>query len=268
MIKNWYITGDTHGNSDIRVNRLLSKNPDIIPEETALIILGDSGFNYYLDKGDYKRKKHFSKRGILTYCVRGNHEERPQNIEGMELIEDENVNGLVYIQKEFPLIRYFVDGQKYDINGYKVLVIGGAYSVDKFYRLRNQINWFEQEQLSNLEMSNIGLDLITDLPTTYDFVLTHTCPYSWQPRDLFLNGIDQSLVDNTMEIWMDRLKDCFDWKIWMFGHYHDDRLVRPKVEMMYYDIQSLDEVYEKWFNPEKAYEIALSDKDPNYNMGV
>jgi 3-oxoacid CoA-transferase subunit A len=95
-----------------------------------LIILGDAGFNFYLNKTDWKLKRNTNNTGYTIYCVRGNHEERPENLK-IPLVYDEEVNGLVYCEKEFPNIKYFVDGSSYDIKGYSVLTIGGAYSVDK-----------------------------------------------------------------------------------------------------------------------------------------
>ena len=73
--------------------------------------------------------------GIKIYCVRGNHEERPENISSMEIYWDEIVDNYVYYEHEYPNIKYFMDGKVYYINGWKTLVIGGAYSVDKWYRL-------------------------------------------------------------------------------------------------------------------------------------
>ena len=51
MIKNWLVRGDCHGNflwmNDLNPNKY-------IPEETGIIILGDAGINFYLNKTDYK----------------------------------------------------------------------------------------------------------------------------------------------------------------------------------------------------------------------
>ena len=45
------------------------------------------------------------------------------------------------------------DGEIYDIDDKKVMVIGGAYSVDKWYRLKMNYKWFEDEQISEEEKS-------------------------------------------------------------------------------------------------------------------
>ena len=234
------LVSDTHGN---RVLSHLEQLAEI--DDTALIILGDAGFNYYLNNSDrnLKRKANLYKKYI--YCVRGNHEERPENISTMTTIFDNNVMGDVWMEPDYTYIRYLMDGHVYNINGYSVLVIGGAYSVDKYYRLSKKhkdgwCGWFPDEQLTSKEMNTISEAFNGQ---HFNFVLTHTCPYSWQPTDLFLNMIDPSTIDCSMELWMEDFKNTISWDAWLFGHYHDDRLVRPGVEMFYQNMKSLDKIY-------------------------
>ena len=53
-------------------------------------------------------------------------------------------NGVkVWVEEAYPNILFAKDGEIYDIAGMKTIVIGGAYSVDKFYRLSKGYNWFE-----------------------------------------------------------------------------------------------------------------------------
>lgn len=40
------------------------------------------------------------------------------------------------------------DGDIYNFNNHNILVIGGAYSVDKYFRLAKGYNWYEREQPS------------------------------------------------------------------------------------------------------------------------
>ena len=264
-IKNWIITGDTHGGM-ATISRVgnIDRNMQCIPAETAIIILGDAGLNYFLNSTDKKYKKLLNSQGYHIYCVRGNHEDRPKNIPGMVLIDDENVANAVWMQEEFPNIRYFVDGNEYTIGGHSALVLGGAYSIDNWYRLARagyspveaetanpkKCGWFKDELLTEQEMSAIS-DNVNG--KHFDFVLSHTCPHSWEPTDLFLNGIDQSQVDKSMEIWMDNLKNKIDWRIWLFGHYHADRIERPCVEQMYMDYENIETIWNRWFG-EKTYE--------------
>lgn len=274
MIKNWLITGDTHGRTNSRLHEIDTSK--YIPEETAIIILGDAGINFYLNKTDRKNKEFINKSGFHVYAVRGNHEQRPQNIPGMERDWDMLVSGPVYYEPDFPRIRYFVDGGEYIINGYSVLTIGGAYSVDKWYRLSRagycpeeaetadpkKCGWFKDEMLTEKEMQDIENKC---KGKSYDFVLAHTCPLRWEPTDLFLSGIDQSKVDKSMEKWLDDFIDKINWKIFLFGHYHQDRLERPKVEMYFKYIENIETIWNRWYDENTIKEEWWLPKSPHYN---
>lgn len=242
MIKLWMVTGDTHADMS-RFETLQFE--DCKADDVGVIILGDAGCNYYSGKKDIRTKQILEQYGHHYYLVRGNHEERPENVVGMTSIFDEEINGEVWFEPAFPHIKYLKDGGIYTFGGHRTLVIGGAYSIDKWYRLYAGFKWFVEEQLSPEEMETIEQNVTGQ---HFDFVLSHTCPKSWEPVDLFLRGIDQSMVDKTMEIWLDKLKNEIDWKIWLFGHYHADRLERPGVEMFYTEIEPLEEIWLRWMS--------------------
>ena len=130
---NYIITGDCHG--QFSRFKSLGNMPN-----TAVIILGDVGLNYHLDERDLSAKRYLAKFPFAFYCVRGNHEARPGDVKGMKQIYDEEVQGWIYMEDEFPNIRYFQDWGTYCIDGLRTLVIGGAYSVDKYWRIRNNRN--------------------------------------------------------------------------------------------------------------------------------
>ena len=58
MIKNWIVTGDTHGGMSAisRVGNIHRNMEDCVPEYTGIIILGDAGLNFYLNGTDKKYK--------------------------------------------------------------------------------------------------------------------------------------------------------------------------------------------------------------------
>lgn len=251
----FYVTGDKHGQFHTILQNEIVKDPD-----NAIIILGDAGINYYLRDWDDRLKDEITTNSACRwYVVRGNHEARPQDVSApYELVWDWDVTGEVYIDEQYPNIRFFKDFGEYRINGYRVAVIGGAYSVDKWWRLARagvtrttdlnynnpkRTGWFPNEQLTKEEMEE-ATKLFKE--NYYDFIFSHTCPLSFQPVDLFLGAVDQSTVDTSMERWMEELKDKMVWFIWLFGHYHQDRLERPYVEMYYHDIEELDEIMRRW----------------------
>ena len=251
-LKHVLITGDTHSRNCERLRNIRDNMPEYAPEETAVIILGDAGFCYYLDSSDRRHKKEVSRYGYTIYCVHGNHEARPSEKLGMHLISDDFVGGPVWVEDEFPLIRYFCAWGHYNIAGRNILVIGGAYSVDKWYRLQNGWHWFENEQLTDFEMTAC---LKSSKDKEFDFILSHTCPLSFQPTDMFLNFIDQSTVDNSMEAWMETVREEVRWNYWLFGHYHADRIEAPHVEQFYAEVEKLEDIEARWKKYDETGEL-------------
>lgn len=247
MINHIYITGDCHGEFS-RLKNVPNK------EDVALIILGDAGFNFWLNKTDHKWKKKITDLYKFTiYCVRGNHEARPQDIFGMICEWDADVNGYVYYQIEYPRIKYFKDWGIYTICNYTFAVVGGAYSVDKYYRLNRaglteatnqpeKSGWWNNEQLTQYERIKCLNDISCH---TVDFVLTHTCPINWEPTDLFLNVVNQDTVDKTMENFLQDLERTLIYRCWLFGHYHADRIEHWGVEMFYKDIENIEDIIKR-----------------------
>ena len=139
-----YITGDTHRRFE-RIRDFCNKMNTT--KEDVLIVLGDAVINYYRDESDVNLKLVLSKLPITLLCIHGNHERRPSTIASYKVIEWNG--GSVWVEDEYPNILFAKDGEVYDFNGIKTIVIGGAYSVDKFYRLSKGYNWFEDEQPSN-----------------------------------------------------------------------------------------------------------------------
>lgn len=242
--------------------------PEYKPEETAVIILGDVGLNYHKTKHDWKNKHKAASYGYTLYCLRGNHEDRFSNsITEIVYQHDPEVSGMIMYENEFPNIKYFLDWvNSYIIMGKKVLTIPGAYSVDKWYRLQNDWMWFPDEQLTAEEMADAEEEFEYG---EFDLVLSHTCPYDWMPTDLFLNCIDQSTVDKSMELWLNRFRHSFSWDVWCFGHYHADRIERPYVEMFYTEVENLETVIQRWSKYKETGELEwYLPKSPNFYMGV
>ena len=143
-----YYTGDTHG----EVEKLIafSERFHLTPEDT-IVILGDAGWNYYTDKRDFLAKSFLKRLGVTIFSIHGNHEARPGKLSFYH--EAEWRGGSVYVEDEFPNILFAKDGEVYDLDGHIAIAIGGAYSVDKYYRLSHWLKWFSDEQPDD-EMGN------------------------------------------------------------------------------------------------------------------
>lgn len=230
-----YITGDTHRN----FSRFYGKN---FNKDDMLIILGDAGINYYLNEEDREFKEYLSKLNIKLFCIQGNHEERPENIPFYK--ETDMFGGKVYIEYDFPNLIFAKNGEIYNIDDKKVLVIGGAYSVDKDYRLMYGHQLFKDEQLNESEKEMIFNKF---KGKHIDIVLSHTCPKKYEPIEVFMSGIDQSKVDKSMEEFLDKIEESIDYDKWYCGHYHTEKQI-DKLEFMFGRIKVLNknEYYPKY----------------------
>ena len=189
-----YLTGDTHGDFR-RIKQFCFKvEPSL---DDTLIILGDAGFNYYGNYRDRNAKIFASKLPIMLFCIHGNHEMRPTSVPTYK--EKLYRGGTVWYEEEYPNILFAKDGEIYDFDGKKCIVIGGAYSVDKFYRLAMGWHWFPDEQPSP-EIKRRVEEQLASVHYMVDAVLSHTCPVKYEPVETFMPNIDQSKVDKSTEI--------------------------------------------------------------------
>ena len=190
-------------------------------------------FKLGMIQGGIKKWQEVANLPITLFCIHGNHERRPTTIVEYKLQEWNG--GKVWVEEAYPNILFAKDGEIYDIAGMKTIVIGGAYSVDKFYRLSKGYNWFEDEQPSD-EIKAYVEKQLSNNDWNVDVVLSHTVPYDYRPVDLFLSMIDQSTVDESTELWLGEIEKKLDYKWWYAGHYHTSR-VRDKVQIMFEDIE-------------------------------
>lgn len=213
-------TGDIHGDVTPIHNYVyaLRQKRERVPD--TIVILGDVGANYFLNGRDNTTKRKLNKLGVDIFCIHGNHEARPQTIEGY--IEEDFKGAPVFVQPEYPHLKFAIDGEVYNLDGRQSLVIGGAYSVDKYYRLENGLQWFDDEQPSS-EVKDKVVAKLQSMNWQVDQILSHTCPIKFAPVDTFLPGIDQSTVDTSTEEWLDEIEDKTTYDRWLCGHYHIDR---------------------------------------------
>ena len=179
----FYITGDTHRDFD-RIEEFCEENATTVDD--VMIILGDAGINYYCGGSDCDVKAHLSRLNITLFCVHGNHEERPWLAADYdEVIWNE---GIVYVESQYPNILFAKDGEIYNFHGKKVMPIGGAYSVDKYYRLRHGLQWFESEQPDEDIKAYVEAQL-DKVNWSIDVVLSHAVPIEAEPVWAFIPGL-------------------------------------------------------------------------------
>lgn len=88
----------------------------------------------------------------------------------------------------------------------------------------------------------------------FDIILTHTCPYKYEPIKVFMQRLDQSKVDKSMEKFLDKVEQSINYDKLYCGHYHTEKQI-DKLEFMFGRIKifNKDEFYPKY--DRNGYEI-------------
>lgn len=247
-----YITGDTHGqfgHVEAFCERFQTKRDDI------LIILGDAGVNFSGWMKDFWKKRLLESLPITIFCIHGNHEQRPETIETYkEMIWQ---GGMVYYEEEFQHLLFAKDGEVFDLDGKKAIAIGGAYSIDKLIRLTYGYGWWSDEQPSDKIKEYVEQQL-EKLDWRVDVVLSHTTPLKYEPVEVFMQGIDQSKVDKSTEIWLDSIEERLNYEKWYCGHYHTKKKV-DRLEIMYnnFDVFGMKDLTAKEIPLERILNVII-----------
>ena len=177
-----YLTGDTHGHFE-RIARFVHTHE--LGEDDIVIILGDAGVNYYGEGSarDAISRERLAELAPTFFCLQGNHEMRPQSLSCYR--ESDWHGGTVFVEDAYPNILFAKDGELYDFDGVRTFVVGGAYSVDKAFRLAAGWLWFPDEQPS-AEIKRRVEERLAAADYRVDAVLSHTCPLKYEPVEVFM----------------------------------------------------------------------------------
>ena len=221
-----FLKGDIHGNLfeiiDF-INRFnLGKNDNII-------ILGDCGIAWRKDKKDLDQNiKLWNEcgNGVKLYFIDGNHE----NFNILNSLPIENNMGKIADN-----IYHLRRGQVYEFENKKILVCGGADSIDKYRRIEN-FTWWKEETISQ--------ETIDDIPAGhYDYVLTHCCPRSvFEKNRIYLSTLqflDENKINHSSEDMLEQLKNKITFDHWFFAHYHINRNLDEKFTCLFEDFREV-----------------------------
>lgn len=245
----YFITGDKHRNFEYVkafCRDMCTHRKDV------LIILGDTGFNYFEDKRDDKLKQEMGNLNITLFCLHGNKENRPQNVGtyGIQTF----CGGKVYYEPKYPNILFAIDGEIYNFEGKKYMVVGGAHSVDKMRCLEEDKPFWEDEMPDDESKEKVEAGLKSENNSIYG-MMTHTCPIKYLPTEIFMSTRQNAAIkrkprkakskklfkpdiNRSTEEWLGRLEKEIDYEVWFCGHYHIDKQI-DKVHMMCHEIRPL-----------------------------
>lgn len=279
------LKGDIHGHVNEVIDFIETQG---LSDKDTIIILGDVGLNFYQNKTDAKNKRNLANTGVNIFCIHGNHEIRPQNLKTYK--ESTYWGGRVLSENDYPNIMFAIDGEVFNIptrKGIKKsLVIGGAYSIDKYYRIYRGLQaypqiaqYFKPNSIKlvcdavdeYVEDKNALHEAILEICSDFDFctkcgwwtdelpspeiksdiitaldkhnweipiILSHTCPEWHMPTEAFLPGINQSLIDNSMEKWLGTIETKLKYENWYCGHFHIDKTI-DKICILFHDFREM-----------------------------
>lgn len=231
-----YYTGDIHGQKYGIVRFCKKFN---LTKDDTVIILGDVGANYYGNSNDNALKDAFKALKPTILCIHGNHEMRPTSISTYK--EQKWNGGTVWYEENYPNLFFAKDGEIYMVEGLRHIAIGGAYSVDKYYRLSRGYAWWADEQPSEEIKIYVEQQLKEN---EIDIILSHTCPYKYEPTEVFLAGVDQSTVDTSTEKWFDKIEESTEYKAWFCGHWHINKRI-DKMHFLFHGFESSEQFKER-----------------------
>ena len=226
------VCGDIHADLDIR--KLSTKHwPEQkdLTKEDHLIFLGDFGLPWQcrmidgelvMDKSDEYWLNWVVEKNYTSLVVLGNHEGVYSILSELPTIFYEPINGYVKeLKLERGSIYFLMRDALYEIEGKKVLVIGGALSIDK--KFRTSASWWEEEELTKEEQDNV-LNIL-DETREVDYVLTHTAPLNIVPELVYSY---EKLHDPTSRF-LDFVENRLEYNEWHFGHFHVDKVINDNM---------------------------------------
>jgi predicted phosphohydrolase len=235
-----FVTGDTHGVYDF--NKLIEFKENFkerITKEDYVIIAGDFGV-VWTDEPDEEEK--FTLAWLddcpwTTLFIDGNHENHPR----LNAFPEVRILG-GRAHKISKKVYHIMRGEVINIDGLKILCMGGADSHDKHYRV-NRKDWWAEERITEADVENARKNLAR-YNFTVDYVISHSLPRSIQfklfpymkpSRSCFLLEEIYSML--------------YIEEAWITGHYHEDMIKKEEgnyFRMIYQNIIMLQPEGDKY----------------------
>lgn len=254
-----YITGDTHGNFT-RFSTDGFPGQRAMTKDDFVIIAGDFG-GVWRQKQDAEERywlKWLNDKRFTTLWVDGNHENYARlNSDEFETVDfcggrAQRIQGSVY-----RLLR----GQIYTIEGKRFFTFGGAASHDiddgildpadfpnpELFKLRCRrwreerrmfrvkgVSWWPEEMPDEAQRQ-AGLEALKAVDFNVDYVITHCLPHDL----VSMLGGCVYYPDALTLYFNDLLHRGLRFEKWYCGHYHTNRRIMGKFQVLYDEIQRL-----------------------------
>lgn len=217
--------GDMHGEFEEALNVIRSVQEPF----HAVVQTGDFGFWKYILEHAEKREALKEICRTPVYFVRGNHEQYTLDGEPFFNAYPERIKTLYFPDIENMPIH--LDGDIAELDGIRIMGIGGALSMDRLFR-KEGVSWWKEEAVSE-EVIDTALEVGDP-----DLIVSHAAPYSW--AQYHSKGRYPKLGNKLL----DRLYTQKPPKVWIHGHYHHWIVGRdPRSGTRFYGLPKAKEGY-------------------------
>lgn len=246
-----YITGDCHGDYKRFGTRKFPDQKEMSRDD-IVIVCGDFGI-WNNDAEEQWWLKWLSRKKFTIVFVDGNHENFDRLYSDEFPVVDFHGGKAHQIKKNvFHLMRGYI----FDFEGKKFWCFGGAsshdiedgilkredyasdeefayacrlwYRMGKMFRIKG-VSWWEQELPTREEM-DFGLKTLEEAGNKVDFIITHCCPQ----EIAFMLGFREA---DCITTYFNTIAHTVQFDKWYFGHYHDNRTVMSKFNLLYEKIE-------------------------------
>jgi hypothetical protein len=223
-----FITGDTHGEIDIRkFNSRKFPEQKKLTKSDFMIVAGDFGLIWDGSNECKYWLNWLSEKSFTTLFIDGNHE----NFELLNSYPVINWKGGKAHQITDSVI-HLMRGQIFVIDKLKFFTFGGAKSSDKEFR-KEGVSWWKEEMPSQEEYVE-GLRNLEINNWIVDYVITHTCPLEIQK--MLIERFNKNLEHTVLNQYLSEIDSKTNYKHWFFGHNHLDEDLTNKHTILYHNI--------------------------------
>lgn len=227
------VIGDVHGRPDV-----IWEIIQILPSGSTIICTGEWGYGFFDEYCSEEKFYDFiAEQDITILFIDGNHE----NFEKLNNLPISIWNdGKAHVIREN--LVHLIKGEVFTINGKKIFVFGGGYSIDRERRTEG-IDWWPEENISEADRQNADNNLARN-EHKVDYCISHTAPIETVGRLAYNHpGVIKKRVMEEFEItnYLQHVVDTTEFSKYYFGHFHvDDQNLWPNQYALMYDVREIE----------------------------